>query len=82
MDRASPADDVVARQRQALRVMNDAAREVESLRRAKLRRLDTGAAIVAHDGAYRLARTSRPSRLDSGLVEQQCWFSRAQGRPA
>jgi hypothetical protein len=82
MDRAVPADDVVARQRLALRVMADAAREVESLRRAKLRTLDTGAAIVALDGAYRLARASRPSRLDSGLVEQQRWFSRAHGRPA
>jgi hypothetical protein len=82
MDRAIPADDVVARQRQTLRVVADAAREVESLRRANLRTLDTGAAVVAFAGAYRLARASRPSRLDSGLVEQQRWFSRAHGRPA
>jgi hypothetical protein len=82
MNRTPLKGDVVAAQRHALGVMAEAAREVESLRLAKLRTLDTGAAIVALAGAYRLARASRPSRLESGLVEQQRWFSRAHGRPA
>jgi hypothetical protein len=82
MKRTPLQGDVAAAQRHAFRVMAEAAREVESLRLAKLRTLDTGAAIVALAGAYRLARASRPSRLDSGLVEQQRWFSRAHGRPA
>ncbi len=74
-------DAVLARQRGISRWV-ETMREVAALRSAALRTVDTAAALKALSGAFRLAKSTQGTRLDSGLVEQQRWFSRAHDRPA
>ena len=56
----------------------EAGRELENIRRAELRALDTLQTIASLSGPVNFFDETFQARPTSGLVEQQRWFSKAR----
>lgn len=70
----------VANGRRWVQAWKEAGPELESIRRAELRRLDPQRAIALLCGPADYWTPPRQARPTSGLVEQQQWFMKAAGR--
>jgi hypothetical protein len=67
-----------ARMLQCINAWKRAGPEMEIMRRAEIRRVETASSIPAFDGLFEAAVRDFPPKPTSGLVEQQRWFRRAK----
>ena len=62
--------------RESVAAWGRAGPELERIRRAELRQMDTVRTIQAFSGMVLVTLRERGERTSSGLVEQQMWFRR------